>query len=129
MNSHDSILGTLVVRLILVALAAATVVSWPATASAHETVIMTKPSGKAKIGLKRVSLTFNAPIRGGTVRVFGPAGRKVSKGTGGRDPQNFSRLRVSLKRGLAPGRYTVRARWMALDGHTQTFTYVFRLTR
>ena len=99
------------------------------SASAHEGIVATKPSGSARVGLKAVVVTFSGPIRSGTLKVFNATGQKASKGTGGRDPRNVSRLRTGLKAGLAPGRYTARVTWVAADGHRQSDSFQFRLTR
>src|SRR5690349_14844975 len=96
----------------LAATALATALLAP-TASAHDEIVATNPSGTAKTTQKRVAVLFSGPIRSGTLRVVGPAGGKVSKGRGGRDPRNVSRLLVPLKAGLVPGRYTATARWVA----------------
>lgn len=112
----------------LLAVLLASVVVAPTTAYAHETIIAEKPSGKAKTTLKQASLTFSGPIRRGTMKVFGPHG-KASKGKGGRDPRNYSRLRAVMKRGLAPGRYTAKATWIGADGHRQRTSFKFRLVR
>lgn len=98
-------------------------------ASAHDEIVSTNPSGSAKKTQKRVAVLFSGPIQSGTLKVFGPAGNKVSKGTGGRDPRNVKRLVVALKSGLAVGKYTARVRWTAADGHHQEASFGFRLTR
>jgi methionine-rich copper-binding protein CopC len=98
-------------------------------ASAHESIVSTKPSGSAKVGLGSVTVTFSGPIRSGTLKVFAADGTKVSKSKGGRDPRNVSRLRSALKRGLGPGRYTARAKWVGADGHHQSAKFRFRLVR
>jgi len=116
-------LGALFVAL----LASAAMIS-PTLASAHETIVAKQPGRKAKTSLRQVSLTFNTPIRGGTLKVYGPRG-KASKGRGGRDPRNYSRLRAVMKRGLAPGKYTAKAVWTAADGHRQRKSFTFRLVR
>jgi methionine-rich copper-binding protein CopC len=99
------------------------------TASAHEDIVSTNPSGIAKTSLRSVVVNFNGPIRSGTLKVFGPDGSKVSKGKGGRDPRDVTRLRVALQGGLAPGRYTAKVTWVAADGHHQDATLGFRLKR
>lgn len=99
------------------------------SASAHDEVVATSPSGTAKTTQKRVAVLFGGPIRSGTLRVTGPAGGKVSKGSGGRDPRNVKRLVVALKAGLVAGRYTTKVRWTAADGHQQEATFRFRLER
>ncbi len=113
---------------LLVLMLASIVVLAPTIASAHETIIAKKPSGKAKTTLKQASLTFSGPIRRGTLKVFGPRG-KASKGKGGRDPRNYSRLRAVMKRNLTPGRYTAKATWVGADGHRQRTSFKFRLVR
>lgn len=96
-------------------------------ASAHDEIVATSPSGSASTAQKRVAVLFSGPILNGTLRVFGPAGNKVSKGTGGRDPRNVKRLVVALKGGLAVGGYTVKVKWTAADGHHQEDQFGFRL--
>lgn len=98
-------------------------------APAHGRVVSTKPSGSAKVGLKAVVIGFSGPIRGGTLNVFNAKGHKVSKGEGGRDPRNVSRLRTTMRSGVGPGRYTARARWTGADGHVQRTSFTFRLRR
>ena len=51
-------------------------------ASAHDEIVATSPSGSASTAQKRVAVLFSGPIQSGTLKVFGPAGNKVSKGTG-----------------------------------------------
>lgn len=99
------------------------------TASAHDSIVATNPSGSAKTTQKRVAVLFSGPIQSGTLVVFGPAGNKVSKGTGGRDPRNVKRLVAGLKTGLAAGKYTARVSWTAADGHRQEASFGFRLVR
>lgn len=98
-------------------------------ASGHERIASTVPSGSAKVGLGSVTVSFSGPIRSGTLKVFDAGGTKVSKGSGGRDPRDVSRLRTALKQGLGPGRYTARVKWVGADGHSQSSSFEFRLTR
>lgn len=98
-------------------------------AAAHESIVSTRPSGQAKVGLGSVSVTFSGPIRSATLKVFDAAGAKASKGSGARDPRNVSRARAALKPGLGPGRYTARVRWVGADGHEQSAGFQFRLVR
>lgn len=114
--------ATLVVAALAAALAAP-------TASAHVEIVKTTPSGTAKTSQKFVAVLLSGPIRGGTLKVFGPSGAKVSKGEGGRDPRNVDRLLTGLEGGLSPGRYTAKARWTAADGHRQSASFSFRLKR
>jgi copper transport protein len=76
---------------------------------------------------RKVTITFAEEILGGSITVRSAAGKVVSTGRSGRDPTNVRRLRVSLVRGLARGRYTVRWSIRAADGDTQTGSYTFRL--
>lgn len=112
----------------LVAAALAALLLVPA-ASAHESIVSTQPSGQAKVGLGSVSVTFGGPIRSATLKVFDAGGAKVSKGSGARDPRNVSRARAALRKGLGPGRYTARVRWVGADGHEQSAGFQFRLVR
>ncbi|OJU83729.1 MAG: hypothetical protein BGO11_09985 [Solirubrobacterales bacterium 70-9] len=101
----------------------------PAVTSAHVEILGTGPSKTAKTSLKQVTVTLSGPIRSGSLKVFGPGGEQVSKGAGGRDPGNYSALLATLKGGLAPGRYAAKAVWVSADGHRQSSTFHFRLTR
>jgi copper resistance protein C len=111
-------------------IAAAAMAVAAAPASAHVKVKSTKPSrgGSASTSIRTATVTFNGPLRRGTLRVTGPGGT-VSIGSGARDPRNVTRLRVSLKGSKRSGRY--RARWtvVAADGHEQRGSFRFRLRR
>src|SRR6478609_8240204 len=114
-----------------VALATAVAVSALATATAfaHETVTSTSP-GKGKTASKHISsvtVTFNGVPRSGTLKVTGPGGKTVSKGSGGRDPRNLKRLKVSLKSGLKAGSYKATWKIVASDGDNQTGSFTFKL--
>jgi methionine-rich copper-binding protein CopC len=98
-------------------------------ALAHVQIVKTNPSGTAKTSQRSVAVLFSGPIRSGTLRVYGPDGSKVSKGSGGRDPRNVDRLLVGLKDGLKPGKYTAKAKWTSADGHHQEATFGFHLKR
>lgn len=113
------------------ALAAATLAALllAPVASGHERIASTKPSGSARVGLGSVTVTFSGPIRSGTLKVFDAGGTKVSKGSGARDPRSVNRLRAALRKALGPGRYTARVKWVGADGHSQSSSFQFRLTR
>ena len=93
-------------------------------AFAHVELVSSSPAKNAKVAHApaSVSLTFSGPIRSGTLSVTGSGGR-ASSGSGGRDPRNIKRLLVALRHGLKSGRYTVKARVVAADGHSQSWTY------
>ena len=114
----------------LAATAAAALAVAAAPAAAHTEVKSTSPSAGATkgTGLRAVTVTFTQVIQRGTLRVTGPGGT-ASNGSGGRDPRKISRLKVGLKRGLEPGRYTARWTIKAVDGHTQSGSFSFRLRR
>jgi methionine-rich copper-binding protein CopC len=96
-------------------------------ADAHTTVAKVKPSGSASTSIRSVAVTFNGVIRGGSIRVLSSSGRVVSKGRGGRDPRDATRLMVPLRKGLSRGRYTARWKIVAADGHSQSGSFRFRL--
>jgi len=102
-----------------------------ATALAHDEVISTRPSSgsSATTSITKVSVTFSAPIRRGTLRVVGPDDRVVSVGAGGRDPRKISRLAVGLKSSLRTGSYKASWTAVAADGHQQHGSFRFRLRR
>lgn len=111
--------------------ALATIAGGASVAVAHTDVQATSPAGgtTAATSLTRVTVTFDGPLRRGTVRVVGPGNRVVSRGSGGRDPRNIRRLLVALRGPLRAGAY--RATWtiVAADGHAQKGSFRFRLRR
>lgn len=113
--------------LVLVAMLALPVGS----ASAHVSVKSTSPGAgtTASTSLRAVSVTFTGRVLAGSLSVHNVRGRKVSRGRGARDPRNTSRVRVGLERKLKAGRYTVRWRIIASDGHHQSGSYAIRLRK
>jgi copper resistance protein C len=111
---------------ILIALVAAAVAS--TVAFAHVDVSSRNPGkgSTASKSIRSVTVTFDGPIRRGSLRVVGPGGRVVSTGSG-RDPRNVTRVRAGLRGSKRAGRY--RARWsiVASDGHKQRGSWRFRL--
>lgn len=100
------------------------------SALAHTTVKSTSPKNGATVArsLSSVRVLFNGQIRRGTIKVVRAAnGQKVSSGSGGRDPRNVKRLTVSLKNGLARGKYNVSWSMVAADGHNQRGSFWFKL--
>jgi copper resistance protein C len=102
-----------------------------AVALAHVDVEKTSPrrGAAAKTSLSSVSVTFEGPLRRGTLKVTGPGGKVYSIGRGGRDPRKISRLIVEMKRSKPAGRYKARYTLIAADGHDQKGTFRFRLRR
>ena len=117
-------------RRLIVVLAAAGALAVPAAASAHVEVSSTSPSGgsTASRPLGSVSVTFTGALRSGSLKVKRIGGGKASRGKGGRDPRNISRLRAELKRGLSAGKYRARWKVVSADGHEQKGSFTFRLT-
>jgi copper resistance protein C len=118
-------------RRMIISGAAATAVApaLAAPASAHTVVKSTSPDrgSTASTSIRAVRVTFTQAIQSGSLKVTGPGRTTVSNGSGGRDPRKVTRLRVGLKRSLKAGRYKVRWTIKAVDGHTQTGTFRFRL--
>ena len=114
---------------VLVATAAASLGLAPA-ALAHVELEKTSPKAHSTVKApSAVRMTFSGPIRSASLTVTGPGSRTASSGHGGRDPRNIARALVPLKSGLAAGRYTVKAKVTAADGHRETFTYWFKVKR
>jgi methionine-rich copper-binding protein CopC len=101
-----------------------------APAWAHNRVKSTSPkkNGTASTSIRTVTVTFDKPIRRGTLQVTGPGNRRVS-GSGGRDPRRINRLLTELNRGLRSGSYRARYTIVAADGHRQRGSFRFRLRR
>jgi methionine-rich copper-binding protein CopC len=101
-----------------------------AVASAHVSVVARSP-GKGKTvprSTHSVKIRFNETIRSGTLKVYRvSSGRKVSNGTGNRDPRNLKRIVTTLKSGLASGQYIAKWTCKAADGHVQSGSWKFRL--
>jgi methionine-rich copper-binding protein CopC len=116
-------------RTTTLAIAAAATLALAAPAFAHTEVESTSPAagGKASTAITKVTVTFGEAIRTGTLKVYGPGGGKVSKGSGGRDPRKITRVRAGLKGSLAAGRYTVKWHATAADGHHQHGSFHFKL--
>lgn len=89
-------------------------------AAAHTSVKSASASSKV------LRITFNGPIRRGTIRATNARGNVISRGRGGRDPRNVNRLVVALKN-VRNGVYTARWSMVAIDGHHQSGTLRFRV--
>jgi copper resistance protein C len=117
-------------RIVVFAAAAAASLALAPAALAHVELEKTSPKAHSTVKApSSVSLTFSGPIRRASLTVTGPRSKSASKGHGGRDPRNINRALVSLKSGLAAGKYTVKANVTAADGHKETFTFWFKVKR
>jgi copper resistance protein C len=112
-----------------IAAAAVTSAVVATAAYAHTELKSTYPAkgSSASVRITAVSATFSQGIRGGSIKVTGPGGRTVSSGSGGRDPRNVRRLKVTLRGGKRAGTYKASWTMKAADGHTQRGTFTFRL--
>lgn len=99
-----------------------------ATAFAHTELKSTYPASNKTVSTKlsKVTVTFTAQIRSGSIKVTGPSGT-ISSGNGGRDPRNVKRLAVPIKSSKKAGTYTAKWTMKASDGHTQTGTFKFKI--
>ena len=88
-----------------------------------------KPGSTVSKSLRTVKITFNGPLRSGTLKVYGPKGGKVSIGNGGRDATNIKRLKTTLKSGLKVGKYTAKWTETAADGHKKNGSFTFSLKK
>jgi methionine-rich copper-binding protein CopC len=113
----------------IVAALVASAVLAPA-ALAHVQLKSSSPKAKSTVRApSTVVLTFTGPIRSGTLTVKSSSGSSATSGKSGRDPRNINRLRVPLKSGLKAGKYNVKAKIVAADGHKETFTLWFKIKR
>lgn len=102
-----------------------------APALAHVEVKSTSPKKgtTAKGTVRAVTITFTGPLITGKLTVFGPNGRQASVDAGGRDPRNTSRLVTEMRSGLKRGTYTAKWRIRADDGHSESGSFTFRVSR
>lgn len=114
----------------IIAVAGAALLAVAAPALGHSRLVRTSPAAgsTARPSLAAVTVTFGGPLRSGTVTVVGPGRKVFSKGRGGSDPRDITRLLVGL-RPLKPGGYTVVWTSVAADGHGQRGTFAFRVAR
>ena len=124
MNTHRKFLTC--IAAVVAASALTSAIAW-----AHVDVEKTSPkrNGTAKTSLSSVTVSFEGPLRKGTMRVTGPGGRTYSIGKGGRDPRKISRLIAELKGSKPAGRYKVKWTLVAADGHDQKGSFRFRLRK
>jgi copper resistance protein C len=113
-------------RTAALALASALLIATPASAHVGVKSYSPKRGSTVSRSLERVKVTFKARITDGKLTVRGPNGAKVSRGDGvvvDRDRV----LRVRLKGGKRPGRYTVSMSVLNTDGHVTHKSWSFNL--
>jgi len=113
-------------RLLLVANLA---LSWPCVAFAHAVPQTEEPPAGAAVAVAPagITITFTESIdpRFSGIDVENARGQRVDDGHDTLDPDNKKRLRVGLKRPIAPGSYTVIWHALSTDGHRTEGRYRF----
>lgn len=102
-----------------------------APASAHVSIVSTSPASGSSVDNPPgvVTTTFSGKLFDGSTSVTHVgSGERVSKGSGGVDPANDHRIKVSLKSGLKSGKYLVRVRHVCKSG-AETSTWRFTLKK
>ena len=99
-----------------------------APALAHAPVLGTTPGKGATVtNVRTVSVRFGEAVVTGLITVRRANGSTVSARASGLQPSNKARLRATFARNLPSGRYTVRWRARADDGHSERGTFHFRV--
>ncbi|MBB4661213.1 copper resistance CopC family protein [Conexibacter arvalis] len=95
----------------------------PRAEAAHTAVVRRTPGAGARArNVRTVSITFSQRLVTGKLDVYRGAKRVAARRSG---PSGAS-VRATFARKLAPGRYTVRWRAVAGDGHAQSGSWSFR---
>ena len=114
----------------LIALTAAMLVLFPATAAAHAELTEATPADGATIEgtPEEVSAKFTEPLEtdGSTFSIRDAAGERLA--VGNIDPADRTRLIIDPVPELAPGVYEVRWRAASADGHAENDTWSFTVT-
>jgi len=99
------------------------------TASAHARLVSTDPAASSVLLAppSQVVLQFDdvVTIDGGSLRVFGPDGRRVDDGGDHHPGGRRNAVAIGLPTGLGPGSYVVAWRVISDDGHPVHGAYVF----
>ena len=97
-------------------------------ALAHAPVVGTFPANNATASnVRTVSVRFGEAVVTGLITVTRADGSTVAARASGLQPSNKARLRATFARNLPSGRYTVRWRARADDGHSERGTFKFRV--
>ena len=110
----------------LAALGLAAMLAVPAFA--HAPVTGTSPKDGATVSkVRTVSVRFGEAVVTGKITVYKASGSAVAASASGLAPKNKARLRATFTKNLPSGRYTVRWRALADDGHHEKGTFKFRV--
>jgi copper resistance protein C len=108
------------------ALAVAALLAVPAFA--HAPVAGTSPKNGATVAkVRTVSVRFGEAVVTGRITVYNAGGSAVAAKASGLAPKNKARLRATFAKNLPSGRYTVKWRSLADDGHRESGTFHFRV--
>ena len=111
----------------LAALAAAAVLAVPAFA--HAPVKGTSPkSGSTHSKVRTVSVRFGEAVVTGKITVYQASGAALAAKSSGLAPNNKALLRAVFSTNLPSGKYTVKWRALADDGHHEKGTFHFRVS-
>ncbi|HEY7376437.1 MAG TPA: copper resistance protein CopC [Polyangia bacterium] len=106
------------------ALAAVAMLAVPALA--HAPVTGTSPKNGATVSkVRTVTVRFGEAVVTGKITVYKASGKALSAKESGLNPKNKARLRAVFAKNLASGKYTVKWRALADDGHHQKGTFHF----
>jgi len=95
----------------------------PTAQAAHTTIVRRTPaSGATARNVKTVAITFSQRLTTGKLDVYRGKTRVAPRRSG----PSGATVKAAFARKLAPGRYTVRWRAVASDGHLQTGSWSFR---
>jgi methionine-rich copper-binding protein CopC len=108
------------------ALAIAATLAVPAFA--HAPVEGTSPKdGSTLSKVRTVSVRFGEAVVTGKITVYNASGKALAAESSGLAPKNKARLRATFTKELPSGRYTVKWRALADDGHHEKGTFEFRV--
>jgi methionine-rich copper-binding protein CopC len=95
-------------------------------AFAHAPVDGTSPKNGSTVSkVRTVSVRFGEAVVTGKITVYNASGSAVAARASGLAPKNKARLRATFAKNLPSGRYTIRWRALADDGHHEKGTFHF----
>jgi methionine-rich copper-binding protein CopC len=97
-------------------------------ALAHAPVTGTSPKNGSTVSkVRTVTVRFGEAVVTGKITVYNASGKALAAKSSGLAPKNKARLRAIFSKNLASGKYTVKWRALADDGHHQHGTFHFRV--